>query len=145
MKKYLGLALFLIAATYGLHAQVTDATVCDVLKNPQSFDNKIVRIKGTVTAGFDQFVIHDADCGQDVNGIWLSYPQGTKAKAGPMAMLELKPAKNFGGTVAATAARTPVTLDKSKDFKEFDNQLSQVHSKGNGLCMGCIQNQVTAT
>ena len=145
MKRYFALSLFLIASTYSLHAQATDATVCDILKSPQSFDNKIVRIKGTVVASFDQFVIHDADCGQDVNGIWLSYPQGTKAKSGPMAMVELKPAHNFGGTATAPAARTPVTLEKSKDFKEFDNRLSQMHSKGTGLCMGCVENQVTAT
>src|SRR5580658_6878651 len=98
MRLYLGLALLVVASACGLRAQVTDTTVCDVLKSPQSFDNKIVRIKGTVVAGFDQFVIRDVNCAQDVNSIWLAYPQGTKGKAGPMAMLELKPAKNFAGT-----------------------------------------------
>jgi hypothetical protein len=145
MTRYLGLALLVVASACGLHAQVTDTTVCDVLKSPQSFDNKIVRIKGTVVAGFDQFVIRDENCAQDVNGIWLAYPQGTKGKAGPMAMLELKPAKNFAGTAAAPAARAAVVLDKSKDFKDFDSKLAEVHSKGTGLCMGCAQNTVMAT
>jgi hypothetical protein len=145
MKRYFELAMLLVAATCGLHAQVIDTTVCDVLKSPQSFDNKIVRIKGTVVAGFDQFVIRDENCAQDVNGIWLAYPQGTKGKAGPMAMLELKPAKNFAGTAAAPTARAAVVLDKSKDFKEFDNKLAELHSKGTALCMGCVQNTVMAT
>ena len=143
MKRYLGLALFLLVSACGLCAQVTDTTVCAVLKSPQSFDGKIVRIKGTVEAGLDQFIIHDDDCGQDVNGIWISYPQGTKGKAGPAAMVVVAPAHNFAGTAAA--ARTAVVLDKSKDFKQFDNLLSQQHTKGTGLCLACIQNQVTAT
>ena len=143
MKRYLGLALFLCASTCGLYAQVTDTTVCDVLKSPQSFDGKMVRIKGTVIADFDQFVIHAEDCGQYANGIWISYPQGTKGKAGPEAMVVVQPAKNYGGTAAP--ARTPVTLDKSKDFKTFDNLLSQVHNKGTGMCLGCGENQVSAT
>ena len=143
MKRYLGLTLFLLVAACGLHAQVTDTTVCAVLKAPQSFDGKMVRIKGTVVVSFDQFMIHDADCGLDVNGIWISYPQGTKGKAGPEAMVVVGPAHNFAGTAAA--ARTPVTLEKSKDFKEFENLLTQEHSKGTGLCMGCWNNQVTAT
>ena len=143
MKRHFGLALFLLISSCGLFAQVTDTTVCDVLKSPQSFDGKIVRVKGTVVASFDQFAIHDADCGLDVNSIWISYPQSTKGKAGPAAMVAVEPAHNYGGTAAA--ARTPVTLDKSKDFKQFDNLLSQQHTKGIGLCLGCMQNQVTAT
>ena len=47
-----------------LHAQAVDTTVCDILKAPQSFNGKIVRIKGTVEAGFDQFVVKGAGCGQ---------------------------------------------------------------------------------
>jgi hypothetical protein len=126
-----------------LHAQVVDATVCDILKNPQSFNGKIVRVKGTVAAGFDQFVVKGAECGQRVNGIWLSYPEGTKAKSGPAAILQLQPAKNFAGTVAAVN-RVPVQLDKNKDFKQFDSLLSMPY-KGNGMCLGCVRYEVNAT
>ena len=50
----------------GLHAQVMDVTVCDVVKKPASYDGKMVRIKGTVIVGFDEFSIKDApdpNCG----------------------------------------------------------------------------------
>jgi hypothetical protein len=143
MKRLFALACVL-AFSSCLHAQAVDTTVCEILKNPQSFNGKIVRIKGTVAAGFDQFVVKGADCGQPVNNIWLAYPEGTKAKAGPAAVLELQPAKNFPGTVAAVE-RTPVQLDKnSKDFKQFDSWLS-ASSKGDGLCLGCRRYTVTAT
>jgi len=143
MKRLFALAL-LCAFSCCLHAQAVDTTVCEILKNPVSFNGKIVKITGTVAAGFDQFVIKGADCGQKVDAIWLSYPEGTKAKAGPAAVLELQPAKNFSGTVADAEQRAVVTLEKSKDFKQFDSLLSAPF-KGDGLCLGCGRYTVTAT
>jgi len=136
-------ALLLAFSSCLVHAQVLDATVCEVLKNPTALDGKIVRIKATVSAGFDSFVLIGDDCGQHVNGIWLSYPEGTKAKSGPAAMLQLQPASNFAGTAAA-AVRASVTLDRNKDFKQFDSLLSTPAKAGND-CLGCTRYQVSAT
>jgi hypothetical protein len=141
--KRICIVLGLSAFAFGLHAQVVDLTVCEALKNPQSFDGKIVRIKGTVAAEFDQFVVKGIGCGQNVNAIWLSYPEGTKAKAGPVALLQLQPARNFAGQISAVA-RTPVTLEKNKDFKQFDSLLSTPH-KVAGMCLGCTRYEVSAT
>jgi hypothetical protein len=142
MKRLFALAL-LSAFSCCLHAQAVDTTVCDILQNPASFNGKMVRVKGTVAAGFDRFAIEGANCGQHVNGIWLSYPEGTKGKAGPTALVELVPAKNFAGNVDAPA-RTPVQLDKSKDFKQFDSLLA-TQFKENSMCLGCTKYKVTAT
>lgn len=142
MKHFFAVAV-LCAASCGLHAQTVDTTVCEVLKNPQAFNGKTVRIKGTVVADFAQFVIKGEGCGQKVNGIWLSYPEGTKGKAGPAAVLEYQAARNFTGTLA-NAERTPVQLDKSKDFKQFDSLLSAQY-KSTGICLGCAKNVVNAT
>jgi len=143
MKRLFG-SICVFAFSCCLHAQAVDTTVCDILKNPQAFNGKIVRVKGTVEAGFDQFAVKGAGCGQKVNDIWLAYPEGTKAKSGPALVLELQPAKNFAGTVAAPEQRAAVTLDKSKDFKQFDSALSSPF-KGDGLCIGCVRYTVTAT
>ncbi len=132
---------------YAQAAAPVDAAVCDVVKKPQAFDGKIVRIRGTVVAGFDEFVIKDStdpNCGYPVNAIWLDYPVGTKGKAGPAAMLVIQPAKNFAGKLT-TPARAPVTLDKSKEFKQFDSLLAQKHEKGADMCLGCTRYEVTAT
>ena len=150
MKRFIVLVGLLLAFECGLHAQAAapvDVKVCDAVKNPASFDGKMVRIKGTVVAGFDEFVIKDAtdpNCGFQVNGIWLSYPQGSKAKSGPVAIVTAQPAHNFAGTWKAPT-RTPVTLDKSKDFKQFDSLLAQPHQKGLDMCLGCARYEVTAT
>jgi|GEM_PF-656887 len=124
-----------------------DTTVCDVVKKPQALNGKIVRLKGTVIAGLDEFVITDStdpNCGYLVNAIWLAYPPGTKGKAGPATMVVVQPAKNFTGTLTSPA-RTAVTLDKNKDFKQFDSLLAQKHEKGADMCLGCTRYNVTAT
>jgi hypothetical protein len=147
MKRGLILAGLIFGFACGLRAQVVDTTVCDVVKKPESFDGKMVRIKATAFAGFDEFAIKDAadpNCGFPVNAIWLSYPQGTKGKAGPVAMLMIQPARNFTGKYAPPT-RAAVTLDKSKDFKQFDSLLSQTHQKGADMCLGCTRYEVTAT
>jgi hypothetical protein len=142
MKHFFAFVL-LIAFSCCLHAQAVDATVCDILQNPAAFNGKIVRIKGTVAASFDRFAIEGANCGQHIDGIWLAYPEGTKGKAGPVAVVELQPAHNFAGTLEP-ATRTPVTLDRSKDFKQFDSLLA-AQFKEDSMCLGCSRNKVTAT
>jgi hypothetical protein len=151
MKRSFVVALGSLGLVCGLRAQtqpqVMDTTVCDVVKNPAPFDGKMLRIKGTVVAGFDEFAIKDAadpNCGFPVNAIWLAYPPGTKGKAGPAAMVQLQPAKNFAGQYTAPT-RAAVTLDKSKDFKQFDSLLAQTHQKAPDLCLGCTRYEVTAT
>ncbi len=125
-----------------LSAQVVDSTVCDILANPQSFNGKIVRIKGVVVAGFEEFAVKEGDCHQAVDAIWLAYPSGTNGKAGPAALLRLQLAKN-SPVVVTHVRRTPITLDKNKDFENFDKLLS-VPAKTKGICLGCVKYSVTA-
>jgi hypothetical protein len=143
MKRYILLFACLLSACITLPAQTVDTTVCDILANPQSFDGKIVRIKGTVIAGLDEFAIKDASCHQPIHAIWLAYPTGTAGKAGPAVVLQLQLAKNSTGTAVAPD-RKPVQLDKNKDFKQFDSLLATPYKSG-ALCLGCGKFTVTAT
>jgi hypothetical protein len=146
MKRILILMILLASPAFlpAAGAQTVDTTVCDILANPASFDRKMVRIKGTVVAGFDEFVIKDASCNQPVNAIWLAYPYGTKAKAGPVAFVQLQLAKNNPAAMN-NLIRAEVKLDKNnKDFKQFDSLLS-TPAKVGGLCLGCVRYSVTAT
>jgi hypothetical protein len=133
--------LFVAAVT--VSAQAVDVKICDILAHPSSFDGKIVRVTGTAIAGFDEFVLKDASCKQAINSIWIAYPEGTKAKSGPVAMLTLQLAKNSPGDQAAPK-RAPVSLDANKDFKQFDSLLS-AQPKTAGRCLGCVRFTVTAT
>ena len=145
MKRFFVFALLVCAGACGVLAQTVDTTVCAIVKNPKSFDGKIVRVKGMVVAGLDEFIVKDSSpCGYPVDGIWISYPQGTKGKAGAAMMVQVQPAHNFMGSYAAPT-RTPVTLEKNKEFKDFDNMLSQPHAKGLDMCLGCVKYMVNAT
>ncbi len=144
MKRALFLGLLLCGFVAGARAQVVDTDVCSVAKNPASFNGKMVRIKGIAVAGYDQFIIKDATvCGYQVDGIWLEYPTGTKGHAGPAALVTAEPARNYSGPYKAPT-RTPVVLDKNKDFKQFDSLMSQ-QRHGMGTCLGCVKNTVSAT
>jgi hypothetical protein len=143
MKYFLAPLLFCLAFQALLAAQVVDVSVCDVLTNPQSFDGKIVRIKGTVAAGFEEFVIKDTSCNQSVNAIWLAYPEGTKGKAGPVAVAQVQLAKN-NPSASSNPSRTQIKLDKNKEFKQFDSLLSSPYKAG-GMCLGCTRYSVAAT
>lgn len=140
MKYFLVLVLFFCA--YPLSAQVVDANACDILANPQSFDGKIVRIQGTVLAGFEDFLIKPAGCDPSKGTIWLDYPEGTKAKAGPAALIQFQLAQNNGASAPAPS-RAAVKLEKNKDFKQFDSLLS-TPAHTNGVCMGCVRYMVVA-
>jgi hypothetical protein len=135
--------LLLVAASISGAAQITDASVCDILANPQSFDGKIVRLTGTVVGGFDEFAIKNGDCHQPVNAIWLAYPEGTKAKSGPAAVIFLQTAGN-GGASSSAPARSAVALEKNKDFQQFDTQQS-TPAKAASVCLGCTRYSVSAT
>jgi hypothetical protein len=146
MKRFFVLALLVGGFACGLHAQAVNTTVCDIVKNPKSFDGKIVSIKGVVTAGLDQFIVRDPTgaCGYPVDSIWLAYPAGTKGKAGAGVVVEVQPARNFTGTYTPPT-RAAVTLDKSKEFKQFDSLMAEAPKRLSGLCLGCVRYTVTAT
>jgi hypothetical protein len=143
MKRIIFAIVCLLMSVGAVSAQAVDAKVCDILAHPKDFNGKTVRVTGTVVAGFDEFMIRDTSCKQSVNAIWLDYPAGTKAKAGPVAVVTLQLAKNSPGQSTSVSA-LPVTLDTGGDFKKFDSILS-APVKTPGQCLGCVRSTVTAT
>jgi hypothetical protein len=120
-------------------AQAVDASICDVVNHPMKFDGKIVRLKGLVESDFDSFILRGDTCS---SSLWLSYPAGTKAKSGPAAVVSLQLAANSTGTPGKP--RPALTLEKNQDFLTFDMLLS-TRPKTNGMCLGCVKNDVMAT
>jgi hypothetical protein len=141
-RKLLAFLSLFFAAVFA-SAQAVDARICDILSHPSSWDGKLVRITGTVIAGFDEFVVKDASCKLPVNSIWVAYPEGTRAKSGPAVAVYLQLAKNSPGQ-PAPVTRTAVKLEADKEFKRFDDALS-AQPKVSGRCLGCFRSTVTAT
>jgi hypothetical protein len=71
--RYLILASFCFFVDGSAAVQIADASVCEILANPPSLDGKIVRVKRTVVAGFEEFVVRGSGCNQAVNAIGLLF------------------------------------------------------------------------
>jgi hypothetical protein len=134
--------LVLLSLSLVTSAQVLDTSVCDVLNNPVAFDGKLIRVKATAVAGFDEFVIQGSGCSSD-GAIWLDYPSGTKGKAGPAALMRLQLAKN-AAAVTDVPERGPVTLQRDSQFSRFDSLLA-TPAKSRAMCLGCPRYTVSAT
>jgi hypothetical protein len=134
--------LVLFSLSWTTFGQVVDASVCDVLSNPLAFDGKMVRLTATAVTGFDEFVIQGSGCNSE-GSIWLSYPSGTKGKAGPAALLRLQLAKN-AAHLADAPERVPVTLQRDGQFSRFDSLLATPF-KSRMMCLGCSRYAVSAT
>jgi hypothetical protein len=52
---------------------VTDVTVCQLLKDAEAYNHKLVRLSGRVSRGFENFSIVDRACQDLWPTIWLEY------------------------------------------------------------------------
>jgi hypothetical protein len=121
-KSFAMLILFLVAAGTYSSDDVTEATVCQILADPVSFNGKMVKVRGRVVTGFEFFDIQGQWCGgQSINGITLAYPE----EAG------LKPAP-------------PFTLRRDAEFEGFQRTLTEKVRKIGPLSY-CYRYEVTAT
>lgn len=145
MKRLIVIAMVLLIPVLApaLSAQVIDTTVCDVLADPESFDGKMIRVKGEVMASFEEFIIKGRGCNDSVNAIWLTYPEGTRGKAGPAALVQMQLSKNNSATTTASS-QPPLKVERNKDFNDFDTMFSTA-AKTKVICLGCERFVMTAT
>jgi len=48
-------------------------TVCELQKNPDSFDHRLVRVQGRISHEFEDFSLSDEACPESHNSVWLMY------------------------------------------------------------------------
>lgn len=109
------------------------ATVCDVVKEPAAFDNRLVRLTARLTGNFEISAIRDPgddDCGS----LWFTYPG-----SGPSAYVSFDRGE-------PSTPRPSVQLIKDKKFKEFQKYVdAKMYSRQrDALCMDCRRYEVTA-
>ena len=61
MKQILIAMVCLFMGAGAASAQTGDTRVCDILAHPKDFDGKMVRVTGTVVAGFDEFMFRNRE------------------------------------------------------------------------------------
>jgi hypothetical protein len=131
------LVLFSLALFESSHAAAQDkvptATVCDVVKEPATFDNKFVRLVATLAGNFEISSIRDSahkDCGS----MWFTY-----AGSGPSAYVSF----SAGQPSKPRPSVQLVTDNKFHEFEKFvDAKMYTRHE--DSLCMDCPRYEVTA-
>ena len=113
--------------------KVATTTVCDVVKEPPVFDNKLVRLTATLSGNFEISSIHDTahkDCGS----MWFTYPG-----SGPSAYVSFS-------TGEPAKPRPSVQLIKDKKFNEFQKYVdAKMYARQrDSLCIDCPRYEVTA-
>lgn len=108
-------------------------SLCDVLRSPADYDGKIVRVRGTVLAGFEIFAVRDlvdADC-----RVSLQY-----AGAGPVASTSF-------GALTPRIDRPAIELRRDVELSRFQRALTaEMHPRSRNIgCMSCLRYEVTAS
>lgn len=129
----LGIGTVLTVQSAPCQDQVVTASVCGIVRNPESFDNKFVRFRATVVTGFEISAVRDAgdkDCG----AIWFTYPGGA-----PTTYLSF-------GTRGPATSRPAVQLKRDRRFREFERYAdAEMYPRDRGsLCQDCHRYEVTA-
>ncbi|HXY25424.1 MAG TPA: hypothetical protein VEI73_12285 [Candidatus Acidoferrum sp.] len=125
MRTYYPLTLLVLSATIlPAHAQKesknvqqkpTETSVCEIMKNPSAFNNKLVRVRGHVEVSFEYSVLEDDGCS---DALWFALADGS----GPPGLVIIvngtgRPgAKNSKG---ATAKPIPVQLIRDATLRNF--------------------------
>jgi len=101
-------------------------TLCDLVKEPERFNGKMVEVRATVFYGFEASLLRDKSCSAD---IWLS--------AGFSVDMTLP-----GGSQKPTGPR--ITLKKDGDYQRMADYLSKNYMNNEGKpCMYCPLYTVT--
>lgn len=109
------------------------ATICEVAKDPASFNNKVVRVRATLAGNFEISAIRDP-LDKNCPYLWFTYPG-----SGPEAFVSL----NAGG---AAQPRPVVHLDQDSRFRQFQKYVDtkMYPRRQNSDCIGCVRYEVTA-
>ena len=114
--------------------EISGVTICEISRNPSLFDNKIVRIRATLTGNFEISAIRDPG-NEECGSLWFTYPG-----SGPSAFV------SFNG-LTPMRNRPTIILRRDGRFKHFQKMVSaEMYPKRRGVgCMGCSRYGVSAT
>ncbi len=59
-----------------------DTTACALTQHPDRYNEGLVSVEGLITVGPEEFMLHDANCGDERGKIWLEFGGGVDNPAG---------------------------------------------------------------
>lgn len=96
-------------------------TVCDILKDPSAFNNKLVQVRGYVSVSFEYSTLHVASCSGE---IWFALADGS----GPPGLRVTVTGRGIPGGKDSNGRRSrpiPVTLVRDANFEKLENYLTE--------------------
>src|ERR1035438_3559998 len=58
-----------------------DTTACALTQHPDKYNEGLVSVEGLITVGPEEFMLHDANCGDEHGKIWLEFGGGVESPA----------------------------------------------------------------
>ncbi|HWY52842.1 MAG TPA: hypothetical protein VNZ03_00160 [Terriglobales bacterium] len=103
-----------------LRPKPIETSVCEILRNPSVFNNKLVRIRGQVSVSFEYSLLDDERCSD--HAIWFALADGTGAPGlGAVVNGNGKPGgKNSAGTPVPPLF---VKLIRDSNFERFEHYM----------------------
>jgi len=96
---------------------VTETSICEIMRAPFAYNNKLVRIRAAIEISFESSILTDPACGEQ---IWFALPDGSSPAA-------------VGATVEqkqTTSKRIPIHLVMDSAYEEINRYL-KLNAKGN--------------
>ena len=96
-------------------------TVCEILEDPSSFNNKLVEVRGYVTVNFEYSILRSETCSGE---IWFALADGS----GPPGLAITVSGRSTPGEKGSNGRRMhpiPVTLIRDANFEKFESYLAE--------------------
>jgi hypothetical protein len=96
-------------------------TVCKILEDPASFNNKLVQVQGYLSISFEYSILHSESCS---GGIWFALADDS----GPRGLRMIVPGHAVAGKQGSDGRwqpPIPVKLIRDANFEKFDSYLRQ--------------------
>jgi hypothetical protein len=121
-----------VMTTHAADAPV-HTSICEIAKEPQKFDGKMVRLAAVVKTGFEQSTLEDPR-DKECEAPWFTYPGGS-------------PTTSMSVVVGRRKSYPLVVLREDHRFSDFSEHLgAQMYPRVEShICMDCPRYQVTAT
>ena len=114
-------------------ANVVSTSICEIARSPETFNGKMVRIRGQVLIAFEDFELPAENCdGRRIDGVWLEYGRGPKRQPTTWCCGDMVP-------------RDVLAILENTDFRKFHSSLTAQRKES--VCEGrqCYVYDVTAT
>jgi hypothetical protein len=104
-----------------------DATACALTQHPDRYNEGLVSVEGLITVGPEEFMLHDANCGDEHGKIWLEFGGGVESPATASAHV----AKNRPHTFESLE----LPLTKDRDFDNLQKLLRAAGKTGHAMML----------